>query len=78
MSKLTRGWIGTCLQVLVALHACDTATDDAIFSGITSQAKVIITAPCCHKELRQQFDKRGIKDDVVDPVLSHGILRERV
>eukprot|EP00961_Rhodomonas_salina_P192480 2597717-Rhodomonas_salina.3 len=71
-TRLTAG------QVLVALHACDTATDDAIYTGIRADAKVIITAPCCHKELRQQFDKRAEKDFVIDDVLSHGILRERV
>ncbi len=65
-------------QVLVALHACDTATDDALFTGIRAEAKVIIVAPCCHSELRQQFDQRDSTDGAVDLVLMHGILRERV
>ena len=40
-------------DVLIALHACDTATDDAIAKGIKSQADLIICAPCCHKQVRK-------------------------
>ena len=43
------------LDVLIALHACDTATDDAIYLGIQSGAKVIIVSPCCHKQIRSQL-----------------------
>ena len=46
------------MDVLIALHACDTATDDAIWCGIQSGARVIVTAPCCHKQLRPQIDRR--------------------
>lgn len=42
-------------DVLIALHACDTATDDAIFEGLNRGARVIIVAPCCQKELRPQL-----------------------
>jgi SAM-dependent methyltransferase len=60
-------------DILIALHACDTATDDAIFKGIRAGASVIITAPCCHKEVRPQIkspaELRG--------VLRHGILLDR-
>ena len=42
-------------DMLIALHACDTATDDALFEGITSASKIIIAAPCCQKELRKQL-----------------------
>jgi len=42
--------------VLVALHACDTATDDALWAGIRNQAHAIVTAPCCHKEVRKQLE----------------------
>ena len=41
------------LDVLIALHACDTATDDAILKGIRNNAKLIICAPCCHKQIRR-------------------------
>ena len=45
-------------DVLIALHACDTATDDAIYEGVAAGASLIITAPCCHKELRPQSSSR--------------------
>lgn len=44
------------LDVLVALHACDTATDDALYFGLSRGARVLLTAPCCHKEIRRQMD----------------------
>ena len=50
------------MDVLIALHACDTATDDAIWCGIQSGARVIVTAPCCHKQLRPQIDRRFATD----------------
>lgn len=43
------------IDVLIALHACDTATDEALFKGISSGAGVIVAAPCCQKELRKQL-----------------------
>lgn len=61
------------LKVWLALHACDTATDDALWSGIVQQASIIVVAPCCHKELRPQLD-RSIP---VPDVLRHGIFRQR-
>lgn len=47
---------GEGLDVLVALHACDTATDDALWCGVLRGARTIVTAPCCHKEVRRQLD----------------------
>ncbi len=41
------------VDILIALHACDTATDDALFYGINARADVIVTSPCCHKEVRR-------------------------
>jgi SAM-dependent methyltransferase len=61
------------VDVLVALHACDTATDDAIAKGLQAGASLILVAPCCHKELRPQLRPAP----VLDPALKHGILRER-
>ena len=46
----------TAIDLLIALHACDTATDDALWFGIQQNASVIVTAPCCHKEVRRQLD----------------------
>jgi SAM-dependent methyltransferase len=61
------------VDVLVALHACDTATDDAIVKGIQAGASLILVAPCCHKELRPQLRP----PPVLAGALKHGILRER-
>ena len=59
---------------LIALHACNTATDDAICRGIELGAKLIVVAPCCHKELRAQLGRPG----ALAPVLSHGVMEERM
>ena len=64
------------LDVLIALHACDTATDEALFAGIRAQAHVILAAPCCHKEARPQVDRARIAGPLGD-VLRHGIFAER-
>jgi SAM-dependent methyltransferase len=60
-------------DVVVALHACDTATDDAIARGVAAGAALIIVAPCCHKELRPQLRP----PPVMAGALRHGILRTR-
>ena len=57
------------LDVMIALHACDVATDFAIHTGIRLNAQMIMCAPCCHKELRPQ-----LKSPVVfQPMLQFGI-----
>ncbi len=61
------------LDVLIALHACNTATDDALFQGISGGASLIITAPCCHKEIRPQLTAPPVLADI----FRHGILCER-
>lgn len=61
------------VDVLIALHACDTATDDAIAKGIGAKAQLIITAPCCHKQVRQQV--KGKEQE--SPLLKYGIFKER-
>ena len=68
------------LNILIALHACDTATDDALWSGIREGADVIVTAPCCHKEVRRQLDPflATAEDHPLADVLRHNIYRERV
>ena len=61
-------------DIVVALHACDTATDEAIAQGIRWDARLILCAPCCHHDLHQQLE-------VVAPfaaVWHHGILRQRL
>ncbi len=60
-------------DLLIALHACDTATDEAIYYGIKVNAKVIICAPCCHKQIRKQM----APDNELKSITKHGILLER-
>lgn len=60
-------------DILIALHACDTATDDAIAKGIKANAQLIICAPCCHKQIRKQIKN----DSAFEAVLNYGILKER-
>jgi SAM-dependent methyltransferase len=60
-------------DMLIALHACDTATDDAIFKGIKANAKYIIVAPCCHKQIRKQMHP----ENEMKPILKHGTFLER-
>ena len=61
------------LDLLIALHACDTATDDAIQKGINAKAKLIICSPCCHKQIRKEMNANS----AVSPILQFGILKER-
>jgi SAM-dependent methyltransferase len=57
------------VDVMIALHACDTATDHAIHRGVRSGAAVILCSPCCHKQLRPQMHS----PEVLQPMLQHGI-----
>lgn len=61
------------IDVLVALHACDTATDDAIARGVEAGASLMLVAPCCHQELRPQLRA----PPALAGAFKHGILRER-
>ncbi len=61
------------LDLLIALHACDTATDLAIASGLRSEARAIVVAPCCHKQVRRDM---AAKNELA-PILKNGILEER-
>jgi SAM-dependent methyltransferase len=60
-------------NMLIALHACDTATDEAIYRGIKAKAPVIVCAPCCHKQIRKQMKP----DNILKEITRHGILEER-
>lgn len=60
-------------DILIALHACDTATDDAIYKGIEAGAGLIVAAPCCHKEVRPQIRP----PEMLAGVLRHGTMLER-
>ena len=60
-------------DILIALHACDTATDDALYKGITAATEIIVAAPCCHKEIRGQMKAPELLSDI----LKHGTMLER-
>lgn len=64
-------------DMLLALHACDTATDDAIIKGIQANAPYIILAPCCHKALRKDWQVKEA-DDFHNFALQHNIYQERM
>lgn len=63
-------------NILIALHACDTATDDAICKGIQAQAELIVVAPCCHKQIRREMEKSKTENSL-DFLTRHGIFLER-
>ena len=61
------------IDILVALHACDTATDEALFQGIKNNAKLIFCAPCCQHEVSSQL--RALPTN--SPLLQHGLFIEK-
>lgn len=63
-------------DIVLALHACDTATDEALAQAISWQSRFIFSVPCCHHHLQAQLHQRTITP--FEPVLRHGILRERM
>ena len=60
------------VNLVVSLHACDTATDAALAQAVSWGAEVILAVPCCHKEAYGQ-----IRSDVLQPLLRHGLAKER-
>lgn len=60
------------VDMVVTLHACDTATDAALEKAVRWGAQVIMSVPCCQHELMRQ-----VKNETLSPLLSHGILKER-
>lgn len=61
------------IDMLIALHACDTATDEAIARGLAANSTFIVVAPCCHKQVRKAMEPGAD----LKPMLQHGILLER-
>ena len=60
------------LDMVVTLHACDTATDYALAHALNKGAKIILSVPCCQHELFPQID-----NELLEPILKHGALKER-
>ncbi len=60
------------IDLVISLHACDIATDYAIYSGLKHNSKMIICVPCCHKELMTQ-----IKSDKMNELIKHGVYKNR-
>ncbi len=63
-------------DVVVALHACDTATDDAIAQAVRGDAPLLLSVPCCHHALNRAITPEG-PASVLRPILRHGILHQR-
>ncbi len=64
-------------DVVLALHACDTATDDALARAVRWRAPLILSAPCCHHDLQRRL-KATPTPEHMTMVTRHGILRERL
>jgi len=65
------------VDVVLALHACDTATDDALAQAVRWAAPVVLASPCCHRDLQRQMKLAG-PPSPYGLVARHGILRERL
>ncbi len=61
------------VDIVITLHACNTATDDAIVKAVKWNAKLIMTVPCCQQELFKQID-----NDIMSPLMKHGTIKERI
>jgi len=60
-------------DILIALHACDIATDDALYKGIRAGGEIIVAAPCCHHELKKQIKPPRL----LKGILKHPVMLER-
>ena len=61
------------VDMVVTLHACDTATDFALEKAVGWNAKVILSVPCCQHELNRQME-----NEILKPLMKHGLIKERM
>lgn len=61
------------VDMVVTLHACDTATDHALYKAVSWGAQVILSVPCCQHELNKQLDS-----EILRPILKYGLIKERM
>ena len=66
------------VDMTISLHACDTATDEALAKGVEWKSRYIVSAPCCQHELQKTLGQTGADTSAFAGVLRHGILRERL
>lgn len=64
-------------EIVLALHACDTATDEALAQGIRWQSRLLVSVPCCHHHLQVQLEQQPAPAPF-GPALRHSILKERL
>lgn len=65
------------IDMVITLHACDTATDYALYKAVKWNAKVIMAVPCCHKEMNRQL-KLNSADKALQSILKYGLIKERM
>jgi hypothetical protein len=77
ISEVGKGLALPHCDMLIALHACNTATDDALELGLVLEADVMLVAPCCHHEVQRQMRKERVPE-WARPLLDDGITKERL
>jgi SAM-dependent methyltransferase len=65
-------------DIVIALHACDTATDDAINKAVRAGASLIVVAPCCHKQIRREMAKNATGESPLEFLMKYGTYVERI
>ena len=64
-------------DIIITLHACDTATDYALKYAVEKNAQVILSVPCCQHQINAQLSKTNDEDNIFAPLLKWGIIKEK-